>query len=870
MITANMFTKDSNADIALNVGRLEFSKPFAKAKTAPGSTYIDDNATPFVNAYWLGWIRPENTPTALKMSSRHYDSGSDKLTSYDSTLLQNYNITYFADCYAQNDYAFYNNQAGAIYKYKNTSESIPEKWKAAPEADQFALRSKRMINHFYIGVVNFSCMRITYTAIKRQSHDIGEDWTWYNTIIDKNAEDFENWKIGTQQITIDGETVTIDNRELNENYYTTVTVNGNEYDVAITAYVAIQDNSCDSNDTTFNRCRIFPAIDLYATGQASTVEPIDTPYEIIFGALGSPYTRFQENDYVPNMDYMKTFDQHNTYYYYNVNRLQGNGGGTNGDCQEIIDRNSGVVDLLSVLPGCYDFEFPDSVATSNDSNIYGVPMGFYFVGNSIMYLLSGYMRYARMFTPIDIIHHMSLMPRWKAKRTDPPSYGVIDGIYYPEVLDSGEFTGRLITGTRTELLHRLQFWQYDEITENDYSGDDLPPYEPPEPGEPGENIGDTITRPGSLGIGGTTDFITQYSMTATQISELGQVLWTSIFTADYWKNFMFSLALDTGSINVSAILNFFISLRFYPFSLANLDSYTNIGQDMYIGSGMMPLHFANDLYTIDEYAEYIKGGECTVWSSNFYGDWRDYVNTEITLYIPYCGTVQLNPADVVHNKIEVEYAIDFATGACIAYVDLKTGDGAGYPIAALPGQIGADIPLTATVAGQVAARLAGDAMNIAGLIGGSASNQLGSEIGAATGAMTGKAAPTAGSVGFALGGPLGAAAGFALGSAAGAAPGIAGTAINVLQRGGVQAPMLGGARGFASFGAPQKPYVQIRRGIYPDIDNYNDVVGTPAPSTAVIEDCTGLIKGDIITAGLAVQAEEAEAIRAAVSNGIIV
>lgn len=449
-----------------------------------------------------------------------------------------------------------------------------------------------------------------------------------------------------------------------------------------------------------------------------------------------------------------------------------------------------------------------------------------------------------------------------------PDYGYTNGDVWAPLIEDNRFTATMITGnlTNDSFKQRLQEWQYDlsEWDKNQYTEDDRPPYTP-DPGDQGENIGDIITRPSTLGLGGTNKFITQYAMTASQVTELGELLWTSVFSADYWKNFMFSLALDTGSINISALLSFFISMRVYPFSMVNLkggDITSNSGHDMYIGAGMMPLNFTGDLFTIDQYAAYLRGGECTIDSPSFYHDWRDYVNVEYTLFIPYCGTIRLNPGDVVGNQISVEYAIDFATGACIAYVDLKSGDSAGYPIAALPGQIGADIPLTATAAGQVAARLAGDAMNIAGLFGDAASR----EIGTATGALRGNIAPSAGSVGFALGGPLGAAAGTAIGSA----PAALGAAVGILSHSAVQAPMLGAARGFASFGAPQAPFVQIRRGIYPDVPNYNETVGKPDPETVYISACTGLIKGDIITDGLAVQGDEAEAIRAAVSNGIIV
>lgn len=442
------------------------------------------------------------------------------------------------------------------------------------------------------------------------------------------------------------------------------------------------------------------------------------------------------------------------------------------------------------------------------------------------------------------------------RSTARPIYKISGAFYVAEFNDDYTITGELIP------YAQARAWQKNiNGDNNEFNYEDIPEPEPP---TISENIGDKITRPATLSIGGTKGFITQYALNATQVGQLGQILWTSVFDTDYWKNFMFSLALDTGSFSLSSLLGFFLSLKVYPFSMVNVPSYASFGQDMYFGTGIKELHFTTNIHTINDYADYISGGWCTVTSNNFYNDYRDYVNTEITLYVPYCGTVQLNPGDVIGNKISVQYAVDFATGGCIAYVDLETGDGAaGYPIAAMHGQIGADVPLTATAAGEVAARFIGDAANAAGLIGG----QVGQEIETASGALQGKFKPTPGSVGFALGGPAGAVAGFA----ASVAPGLGAQALNMLTRGAVAAPILSGGRGFASFGAPQVPYIQIRRGIYPADTNLINVAGKPAAAAATIGDLTGYIKGTVKAEGLAgVTQEEQAAIISHIAAGIFV
>lgn len=430
--------------------------------------------------------------------------------------------------------------------------------------------------------------------------------------------------------------------------------------------------------------------------------------------------------------------------------------------------------------------------------------------------------------------------------------------YATDVNSSNEFLARLKTGNISDDTFRdgLRYWQYSSITNNDFEEDDVPPYEPePEPDDD-EEIGSTINRPTTLGVGGTLGFVTQYSLTATQVGNLGRILWTSFLDPDYYKNFLFSLALDTGSFNMSSLLQYFISLRVYPFPLINVPSHAAAGNNMFVGAGTVPLAFSDTLHTINNYADYINAGAVTV--PRHYHDFRDYVDAEYMLYLPYCGTVQLNPGDVVGNVLTCQYAIDFASGACIAYVDMRTGDGKGYPIAALPGHIGADVPLTATNAGEVAARLMGDAMNIAQIVGGVPAGMIG-------GGVSGFMAAERGDIGGAAAGltqkitaPISGAAQYAqqLG--------------NMYTRPAIGIPMLSGGRGFGSFGAPQTAYLQIRRGLYKQPDNYEHTMGTPSTDGKKIEDVSGLITAYVDTQSLTATADEAAEIAALIRSGIIV
>ncbi len=435
--------------------------------------------------------------------------------------------------------------------------------------------------------------------------------------------------------------------------------------------------------------------------------------------------------------------------------------------------------------------------------------------------------------------------------------------YYAKISSENEFLCEFANGV--DDFADLRPWQIVGIkldaATNAYTPDQKPPYTPEENDE--QNVGASVLRPSTLGVGGTSGFITQYVLTAAEIAALGRTLWTSFINPDYWKNFLFSLALDTGSFDMSSLLDYFVSLRVYPFSLINVSSYAATGSpSIYIGSGMVPLTItgSSTLHTINNFADYIDAGSCTVHSAYFHDDFRDFSNVEIMLYLPYCGTVQLNPGDVVGGTLHAQYAIDFATGGCVAYVDLTSADGISYPIAVLPGSIGADVPLTATNAGQIAARFAGDVINFASTVSSNASSDLNTRASAATGAITGGAsgAVSRSSIGAIATGGINAGLQHAS------------QALDMATRPAIGIPTLSGGRGFSSFGAPQTAYIQIRRGIYKRPQTYDHTVGAPSSATKTIGSLAGLVKGAVDTAGLSCTADEAAEVRTLIAAGIII
>lgn len=71
--------------------------------------------------------------------------------------------------------------------------------------------------------------------------------------------------------------------------------------------------------------------------------------------------------------------------------------------------------------------------------------------------------------------------------------------------------------------------------------------------------------------------------------------------------------------------------------------------------------------------------------------------------MPYCGCVELNPMDIMNTTLQCYYLIDFLTGDCTALLYSIGSNGLNYPVAIANGNIGIDIPLSATNTGQLEA-----------------------------------------------------------------------------------------------------------------------------------------------------------------------
>lgn len=86
---------------------------------------------------------------------------------------------------------------------------------------------------------------------------------------------------------------------------------------------------------------------------------------------------------------------------------------------------------------------------------------------------------------------------------------------------------------------------------------------------------------------------------------------------------------------------------------------------------------------------WVPGGECTYFAEyeNFL-DYSPYCSAE--LYIPYCGSVNIDPETFIGHKLTVRYLVDWHTGACLALVYRDN-----LVVEQISGQMAVSIPMAA-------------------------------------------------------------------------------------------------------------------------------------------------------------------------------
>lgn len=150
-------------------------------------------------------------------------------------------------------------------------------------------------------------------------------------------------------------------------------------------------------------------------------------------------------------------------------------------------------------------------------------------------------------------------------------------------------------------------------------------------------------------------FLNIYSPDASDLQNFGASLWTNAFNVKWYDvDSLANLVLNT----ISDPINFIIGLFMLPVTPSKGSS-----DGVYLGGINVN---TISVPRINEQFKTIDFGSIDI--KELYGNYLDYQNSKLSIYLPYIGTAIIDVQEVNGGHIELQYIIDCFTGACVANV----------------------------------------------------------------------------------------------------------------------------------------------------------------------------------------------------------
>ena len=150
-----------------------------------------------------------------------------------------------------------------------------------------------------------------------------------------------------------------------------------------------------------------------------------------------------------------------------------------------------------------------------------------------------------------------------------------------------------------------------------------------------------------------------YAPTTEQVRTLSQWLWSSDAQTAY----------ETWGLHAIDNIVMFGCL---PFNLGT-QGRSIIGSNQYVT--MMGQQTEIQMRTLTDAWFYTSLGSISIQASKMSGSYLDYVNSNITMYVPCVGFVPLKASDVIDSSVSLHYNIDVVSGDFIAYLSVTRYEG---------------------------------------------------------------------------------------------------------------------------------------------------------------------------------------------------
>ena len=382
---------------------------------------------------------------------------------------------------------------------------------------------------------------------------------------------------------------------------------------------------------------------------------------------------------------------------------------------------------------------------------------------------------------------------------------------------------------------KLRDWQIPgaHLNENEYDPADMPPYDPEPPG-PGPSpvdtedkfTGDNVSESRSRIF--TSSGVQYYALNESELEEFVNRLWSQPKS--------FYEALQIAGKQTDSIFDYIESLRYYPINANFNGSTTQVvhmgtGAVLYKTDGTTPVEYSL-VFADDPWSWNIGSFNLAEAKYHWRGNFLDYAPyTKITIYLPYVGSVELDPASIASHKainetqIYVDATTDLTTG-CLTYYVRNDG---GTLLATKTIKIAIDLPLNANNAVAQSSALLRAQFNTTKSVLGSTLGPLSSAAGGAAGAS-----------GFVEGAVGAISAPGVIGGLA-ALPSTIGSAYLENSLAKKQIPVEVQSQGGVASNIYdyQQPYITIHRQKVSNPDNYGHATGFLVDGTFKISDLTG-------------------------------
>ena len=216
-------------------------------------------------------------------------------------------------------------------------------------------------------------------------------------------------------------------------------------------------------------------------------------------------------------------------------------------------------------------------------------------------------------------------------------------------------------------------WTWTSMSDNEYDPANPIPVDP-------------NTYNGSMGTGLVLSFptaTTRYNIRTNDFITLTDKLWDAmaLATPDNIANYSLDTFLTSNPID--SIVN----IKWFPISES-----MSIGKAVNIKLGK----YDTGISAYSAQTNILKDcGNVVIYPVSGHGvaNWIDKL-TKITLYLPFCGSLNLDPETYMGRSVNVEYAIDLITGSCSAYVSYIADNGQRVITDIASGTCGIDCPVT--------------------------------------------------------------------------------------------------------------------------------------------------------------------------------